>query len=111
MGEKGLRGLVRLTELKGLAGLFVLKEPDAPLAAGAKQLMNCQTPTVRKSDSSYWTSGRHGFTLPGLLMTGEIRLQSQAVWSSVSLHNVFSKKYLKKLWNEIKQQFQIKLYC
>lgn len=31
-GEKGLRGLVRLTELRGLAGLFVLKEPDAPLA-------------------------------------------------------------------------------
>lgn len=31
-GEKGLRGLVRLTELRGLAGLFVLNEPDAPLA-------------------------------------------------------------------------------
>lgn len=31
-GEKGLRGLVRLIELKGLAGLLVLKEPDAPLA-------------------------------------------------------------------------------
>lgn len=32
-GEKGLRGLVRLTELSGLAGLFVLKEPDAALTA------------------------------------------------------------------------------
>jgi len=31
-GEKGLSGLVRLTELRGLAGLLVLKEPDAPLA-------------------------------------------------------------------------------
>lgn len=31
-GEKGLSGLVRLTELMGLAGLLVLKEPDAPLA-------------------------------------------------------------------------------
>lgn len=31
-GEKGLSGLVRLSELMGLAGLLVLKEPDAPLA-------------------------------------------------------------------------------
>lgn len=30
-GEKGLSGLVRLAELRGLAGLLVLKEPDAPL--------------------------------------------------------------------------------
>lgn len=30
-GEKGLSGLVRLIELKGLAGLLVLKEPDGPL--------------------------------------------------------------------------------
>lgn len=29
-GEKGLSGLVRLIELRGLAGLLVLKEPDAP---------------------------------------------------------------------------------
>lgn len=36
-GEKGLRGLVRLTELSGLAGLFVLKEPDAALTAEHKQ--------------------------------------------------------------------------
>lgn len=35
-GEKGLRGLVRLTELRGLAGLLVLKEPDAPLATEDK---------------------------------------------------------------------------
>lgn len=39
-GEKGLRGLVRLTELSGLAGLFVLKEPDAALAAEHKQQLN-----------------------------------------------------------------------
>lgn len=32
-GEKGLSGLVRLTELMGLAGLVVLKEQDTPLAA------------------------------------------------------------------------------
>lgn len=32
-GEKGLSGLVRLTELRGLAGLLVLKEPDVPLVA------------------------------------------------------------------------------
>lgn len=36
-GEKGLSGLVRLTELSGLAGLFVLKEPDAALTAKHKQ--------------------------------------------------------------------------
>lgn len=30
-GEKGLSGLVRLTELRGLAGLLVLKEPGTPL--------------------------------------------------------------------------------
>lgn len=35
-GEKGLSGLVRLTELRGLAGLLVLKEPDAPLATAGE---------------------------------------------------------------------------
>ena len=36
-GEKGLSGLVRLTELRGLAGLLVLKEPDAPLVTVQKK--------------------------------------------------------------------------
>ena len=36
-GEKGLSGLVRLTELRGLAGLLVLKEPDAPLATAQEK--------------------------------------------------------------------------
>lgn len=40
-GEKGLSGLVRLTELRGLAGLLVLKEPDAPLATAEKEGKGC----------------------------------------------------------------------
>lgn len=36
-GENGLRGLVRLVELRGLAGLFVLKEPEAKLATVGKR--------------------------------------------------------------------------
>lgn len=37
MREKGLRGLVRLAELRGLAGLLELYVPEAPRAtAGGK---------------------------------------------------------------------------
>lgn len=46
-GEKGLSGLVRLTELRGLAGLLVLKEPDAPLATVKEKERHVQSQCKR----------------------------------------------------------------
>lgn len=54
-GEKGLSGLVKLTELRGLAGLLVLKEPDAPLA------------TVEEKEMQLGGSGRQSVGYTGCL--------------------------------------------